>query len=418
MSKKNEQTTIEKSLAAFSKVVDIDTIRPFENNPRRNDDGVDAVAASLKEFGWNQAIVIDGDGVIICGHTRLKAAHKLGLDVVPVVVASHLTPEQVKAYRVADNRSSELSAWDVEKLEAEMFELSQMGFDMEPFGFGEADLAAILGNEDVVTNGKTDPDAAPEVPPVPISERGVVYQLGQHLVMCGDATSAEDVARLCGDSFADLWLTDPPYNVDYTGKTKDALKIENDEMSDPKFRAFLVAAFENAQAMMSPGASFYIFHADSEGFNFRGACHDVELQVRQCLIWNKNVFVLGRQDYQWKHEPILYGWKSGGAHAWYGDRSQTTVLEFNRPARSAEHPTMKPVDLLVYLIKNSSKRGDAVLDTFAGSGSTVIACEQTGRAARAMEIDPRFVDVIRQRWAEFVHGAGCEWATLTPEVGA
>lgn len=307
-------------------------------------------------------------------------------------------------------------------------------------------------------NGKTDPDAAPEVPPVPISERGVVYQLGQHRVMCGDATSAEDVARLCGDSFADLWLTDPPYNVDYTGKTKDALKIENDEMSDPKFRAFLVAAFENAQAMMSPGASFYIFHADSEGFNFRGACHDVELQVRQCLIWNKNVFVLGRQDYQWKHEPILYGWKAGGAHAWYGDRSQTTVqavgaptftpredgrfqfisggkvytvaadavcneepttvLEFNRPARSSEHPTMKPVDLLVYLIKNSSKRGDAVLDTFAGSGSTVIACEQTGRAARAMEIDPRFVDVIRQRWAEFVHGEGCEWATLTPEVGA
>lgn len=417
MSKKKEQTIISKSLGSFAKVVGIGTVRPFENNPRINDGGVDAVAASLKEFGWNQAIVVDGDGVIICGHTRLKAAQKLGLDVVPVVVASHLTSEQVKAYRVADNRSSELSAWDVEKLEAEMFELSQMGFDMEPFGFDEAALAEILGEDDPVGNGKTDPDAAPEAPPVPISERGAVYQLGPHRLMCGDATNPEDVARLC-DRDADLWLTDPPYNVDYTGKTKDALKIQNDKMSNPQFRAFLVAAFESATARMKPGASFYMFHADSEGFNFRGACHDVELQVRQCLIWVKNVFVMGRQDYQWKHEPILYGWKSGGSHAWYGDRSQTTVLEFNRPARSAEHPTMKPVNLLVYLIKNSSKRGDTVLDTFAGSGSTVIACEQTGRAARAMEIDPRFVDVIRQRWAEFVHGEGCEWATLTPEVGA
>ena len=197
---------------------------------------------------------------------------------------------------------------------------------------------------------------------------------------------------------ANLYLTDPPYNVAYTGKTKDALSIQNDSMSDPDFREFLIKAFSAANSVLAAGAPFYIWHADSEGFNFRGACHDIGWEVRECLIWSKNSMVLGRQDYQWKHEPCLYGWKEGAAHPWYSDRSQTTVIEARRPTRNIEHPTMKPVELFRYLIENSSKAGDIVLDSFAGSGTTIVACEETGRRARAMELDPVYCDVIVERW--------------------
>lgn len=216
--------------------------------------------------------------------------------------------------------------------------------------------------------------------------------------MCGDSTSVTDVEALCGGRKMDLLITDPPYNVDYTGKTKDALKIENDKMEDESFRLFLRDAFLTADTVMKPGATFYIWHADSEGYNFRGACHDIEWKVRQCLIWVKNVMVMGRQDYQWKHEPCLYGWKEGASHNWYSDRKQTTLLEFDRPSRSELHPTMKPVPLFDYQIKNSSKKGDAVLDLFGGSGTTMVACEQDGRTAYLMELDPRYVDVIIDRW--------------------
>lgn len=201
-----------------------------------------------------------------------------------------------------------------------------------------------------------------------------------------------------GGGIADLWLTDPPYNVAYQGKTKDALTIQNDEMDDESFRRFLVSAYSAADSVLKEGAAFYIWHADSEGFNFRGACRDVGWKVRECLIWSKNTFVLGRQDYQWQHEPCLYGWKDGAAHNWYSDRSQTTILEFDRPNRNAEHPTMKPVGLFQYLIGNSTKRGDIVLDSFGGSGTTLIACEQTGRSARILELDPCYCDVIIERW--------------------
>lgn len=204
--------------------------------------------------------------------------------------------------------------------------------------------------------------------------------------------------RSWGGGIADLWLTDPPYNVAYQGKTKDALTIQNDEMDDESFRRFLVSAYSAADSVLKEGAAFYIWHADSEGFNFRGACRDVGWKVRECLIWSKNTFVLGRQDYQWQHEPCLYGWKDGAAHNWYSDRSQTTILEFDRPNRNAEHPTMKPVGLFQYLIGNSTKRGDIVLDSFGGSGTTLIACEQTGRSARILELDPCYCDVIIERW--------------------
>jgi site-specific DNA-methyltransferase (adenine-specific) len=230
--------------------------------------------------------------------------------------------------------------------------------------------------------------------------------------MCGDATNPEDVAALMDEAEADLWLSDPPYNVAYEGS--NGLTIENDNMSDSNFREFLRTAFDNVHEHMKPGASFYIFHADSEGYNFRGACHDIGLKVRQCLVWKKNSLVLGRQDYQWIHEPCLYGWKDGAAHNWYTDRSQTTVIEFDKPKRNDVHPTMKPVEMLIYLLKNSSERGNTVIDTFGGSGSTLIACEQTGRVCRTMELDPKYTDVIRKRWAEFKYGDGCDWQSLTP----
>lgn len=219
--------------------------------------------------------------------------------------------------------------------------------------------------------------------------------------MCGDSTCVTDVEKLMGGDLADMLITDPPYNVDYTGKTKDALKIQNDKMEDAGFRQFLVDAFATADTVLKPGAVFYIWHADSEGYNFRGACHDVGWQVRQCLIWNKNSLVMGRQDYQWKHEPCLYGWKEGAGHLWASDRKQTTVLNFDRPNANDIHPTMKPILLFDYQIRNNTKERDKVLDLFGGSGTTIMACEQNGRDAYLMELDPKYVDATIERWEAF-----------------
>jgi site-specific DNA-methyltransferase (adenine-specific) len=241
-------------------------------------------------------------------------------------------------------------------------------------------------------------DEVPEPPVEPITKAGDLWLLGDHRVLCGDSTKAEDVAWLMAGAKADLWLTDPPYNVDYTGKTKDALKVENDSMNDKNFRKFLVDCFSQAFETMKPGASYYIWHADSEGYNFRGAVHDCKQKVRQCLIWKKNTLVMGRQDYQWKHEPCLYGWKDGASHGWYADRKQTTILEFDRPSRSLEHPTMKPVALISYQIGNSTAPQGLVYDPFLGSGTTLIAAEQLGRKCYGIELSPQYCDVIVQRW--------------------
>jgi site-specific DNA-methyltransferase (adenine-specific) len=227
-----------------------------------------------------------------------------------------------------------------------------------------------------------------------------LWLLGEHRLLCGDSTKAEDVGRLMNGERADIWLTDPPYNVDYTGKTKDALKVENDSMSDGAFREFLVACFGTAFLHMKPGASFYIWHADSEGYNFRGAIHDCGERVRQCLIWSKNTLVMGRQDYHWKHEPCLYGWKGGASHGWYSDRTQTTVLEFDRPSRSTEHPTMKPVTMIAYQLGNSTAPQGLAFDGFLGSGTTLIAAEQLGRRCYGLELSPAYCDVICNRWAK------------------
>ena len=393
----------------------IDEIKPYDKNPRLNDEAVDAVAASIREFGWRAPIVVDKDMAIICGHTRWKAAKQLGLTEVPVHIATDLSPEKVKAYRVADNQTGNIAEWDYDLLPLELANLQSMNFDLSLLGFDATELDKIMNGDDVIAAGETDPDEVPDVPEIPVSRAGQIYQLGLHRLMCGDATKAADVQLLMDGKTADLLLEDPPYNVDYEGGT--GMTIQNDNMDDAAFANFLTAAFTNAVEVMKPGASFYIFHADSEGYNFRGACRAAGLQVRQCLVWKKDSLVLGRQDYQWLHEPCLYGWKDGAAHSWYSDRSQTTVMEFDRPKRSELHPTTKPVEMLIYLIKNSSQRGELVLDCFGGSGSTLIAAEQTGRVAYLMELDEKYCDVIRKRWAEFVHGEGCDWQALTPSIG-
>lgn len=369
-------------------VLKLGDITPYDKNPRKNDASVDKVAASIKAFGFKVPIVIDKNNVVVCGHTRLKAAKKLKMDEVPCIRADDLTEEQIKAYRLADNKVGEDSQWDLDLLDEELGDIFEI--DMEEFGF---DLS--IPDDDAV-----DDDYEVEPPEEPKSERGQIYQLGDHRVMCGDATNPDDVKKLCGGELCDLYLTDPPYNVDYTGKTKDALKIENDKKSAGEFKQFLTESFFAAKENLKAGASFYIWHADSEGYNFRGACVDNGWTVRECLIWVKNTMVLGRQDYQWQHEPCLYGWNDG-SHSWYSDRKQTTVLKFDKPARNGEHPTMKPIPLFDYLIKNSSKEGDIVLDSFGGSGTTIMACEQNGRKGYCMEIDPKYVDVIIDRWEKF-----------------
>ena len=392
----------------------LEDIHPYEKNPRINDGAVDFLVKSIQTYGFINPIIVDKDHVIVAGHTRLLAAQRLGLDTAPVIVATHLTPEQARAYRVADNKSAELAEWNLQLLRDELLAIQEDGTDMGTLGFDTDELEELMRGDDPVTAGETDPNDAPAAPEVAESRPGEVYRLGPHRLLCGDSTKEADVAKLMGEDLAALWLTDPPYNVSYEGST--GMTIMNDSMEDAAFRDFLKRAFECAKNHMAAGAPFYIWHADSEGYNFRGACHDVGLMVRQCLVWKKNSLVLGRQDYQWIHEPCLYGWKEGAAHPWHSDRSQTTVMEFDKPKKNDLHPTMKPVEMLVYLLKNSSKRGDLVMDTFGGSGSTLIACEQTGRVCRTMELDPKYCDVIRKRWAEFKFGEGCDWQAKTPAV--
>ena len=403
----------------------IGCIKPYDRNPRRNDGAVEALANSITEFGFKNPIIVDKDLVIIAGHTRLKAAKLLGLKEVPVVVASDLSEAQTRAYRLADNKIGELAEWDDDLLQEELDALEDE-FDMEDFGF-EAEIV-----DDLQIMEAMDEPPIPETPEEPISKPGDIWRCGDHLVMCGDATNPYEMARLMDGELADLAVTDPPYNVDYTGKTADALKIENDRMEESRFVEFLSDAFRTMAENMRGGGAFYIWHADSEGRAFREAVDMSGLDLKQCLIWVKNSLVLGRQDYQWIHEPCLYGWKPGASHYFTDDRSlvtvmeqepmdlsklkkeelldlvmrifdakvPTTVIRENRPTRSDLHPTMKPVKLMARLISNSSQRGEIVLDPFGGSGSTLLACESLGRRCRTMELDPRYCDVIFKRWEE------------------
>ena len=367
----------------------LDEIKPYMHNPRKNDDAVDAVAESIRQCGYVAPIIVDEDGVILAGHTRYKALRKLGHTEAEVIVKEGLTEEQKKKYRLLDNKTNELASWDFELLAQEL----------EGLDFGDLDLDWGIDMEEAPEVAEDNYEVAP--PEEPKSKPGDIYQLGRHRLMCGDSTSLDDVETLANGQKIDMLLTDPPYGVDYTGKTKDALKIENDNRGDDEFIEFLTKALEAADNVMKPGAVFYVWHAILKTYAFESACHNVGWEVRQVLIWVKNSMVLGRQDYQWKHEPCIYGWKEGASHLWASDRKQTTVLEFARPTRNAEHPTMKPVLLFDYQIKNNTKGGDVVLDLFAGSGTTMIAAEQNGRTAYLMEKDPRYVDVIIDRWEKF-----------------
>ena len=371
---------------------------PYINNSRKHsDDQVTQIAASIKEFGWTNPILVDGDNGIIAGHGRIMAAKKLGMTEVPVIELAHLSKEQRKALIIADNKLALNSDWDSNLLAIELKDLQDLGFDLNLTGFADKELADILKPDQV--EGLTDEDAVPDAPEEPKTKPGDIYQLGNHLLMCGDSTSIDAVEKLIDGQLVDILVTDPPYNVAYEGS--NGLKIQNDDMSDDKFRQFLADAFISASAVMKPGAVFYIWHADIEGYNFRGACRDAGFQVRQCLIWNKDSLVMGRQDYHWKHEPCLYGWKDGAAHLWAADRKQSTIIQCKKPKKNDIHPTMKPVELMEYQILNNTKGADIVLDLFGGSGSTMIAAEKLGRRARLMELDPKYCDVIVKRWEDF-----------------
>jgi len=372
---------------------------PYANNSRtHSDEQITQVASSIKEFGFTNPVLIDSDGGIIAGHGRVLAAKKLEIKEVPCIELVGLTEAQKKAYIIADNQLALNAGWDLDMLKLEIQSLDESDFDLDILGFSGDFITGLLFEE---PPGLTDEDAVPELPETPVSVLGDVWALGNHRLMCGDSTSIDAVETLMDGGLADQFITDPPYNVAYEGKTKDSLTIQNDEMEDPDFRQFLVDAFSAANTVMKEGAVFYIWHADSEGYNFRGACVDAGWKVRQCLIWNKNHMVMGRQDYHCKHEPCLCGWKDGAGHLWNTDRKQVTVLDFERPQRNDVHPTMKPVKLIEYQVLNNTKGQDVVLDLFGGGGSTLIACEKNNRHCRMMELDPKYCDVIIKRWEEF-----------------
>ena len=380
-------------------IADITSIKPYENNPRKlSETAIEKVAMSLKEYGFRQPIVVDKDRVIVAGHTRFRASKKLGLKQVPVSIIDNLTEEQINAYRIADNRTAEESEWDNELLKMEIKELEAKDFKLDLLGFNDEQLNDILFEE---KQGLTDEDEVPETPEEPISKLGDIWKLGKHKLICGDSTILNNYEKLFNENKADLLMTDPPYNVDYEGKTKDKLTIQNDSKNDDDFLQFLTDAFNNCAIHLKLGCSFYIFHSDWYGLEFRQSIKNSDLELKQNLIWAKNSMVMGRQDYQWQHEPCLYGWKKGSSHSWYSDRKQTTIIKYDRPSKSKLHPTMKPVGLVEYLMKNSSKQEDIILDPFLGSGTTLIACEKQSRICYGVELDPKYCDVIIKRWENF-----------------
>lgn len=382
----------------------IDKLTPYERNTRAHaKDDVDAIALSIKKYGMNDPIGVWSEkNIIVEGHGRFLACKKLRMKEVPVVHLDHMTDEERREYAIMHNKTAELSTWDFENLVMELSEIDLSDFGDDLFNLKSLGVSEGEAYED---------DYDEQLPEEPKSKLGDIYKLGRHRLMCGDSTNPEMVKALMGGELADMLLTDPPYGVDYEGGT--GMKIENDKLKGEEFLHFLADAFDSADQVMKPGAVFYIWHADSNGSIFRNACDMVGWTVRQCLIWVKNALVMGRQDYQWRHEPCLYGWKEGASHLWASDRKQTTVLEFDKPKKNDIHPTMKPVLLFDYQIKNNTKGGDIVLDLFAGSGTTIVAAEQDGRRGFCMEYDPRYVDAIIGRYealtgdtAELIHRDG------------
>lgn len=404
-------------------------LTPYENNPRNNDEAVEPVANSISEFGFKVPIVATPDGEIINGHTRWKAAKKLKLKTVPVIIADDSTEEQVRAFRLADNKVAEIAQWDIELLLSEIESVDNL--DMTLFGFTDSDYTLDDFEDEETGTDISEDEIESEGDSVSSVEYGDIYQLGRHRLMCGDSTSAGDMKELVNGEKIDLYVTDPPYNVAYEGKTEEAMTIQNDSMDDASFRKFLRDAFEVADQHLKPGGAFYIWHADSEGLNFRAAVKETGWLLKQNLVWVKNSIVLGRQDYQWKHEPCLYGWKDGASHYFIDNRSLATVIEEDeenlkemtkgelisyiktmqensptsifyedKPVRSDIHPTMKPLKLIARCVLNSSKKGERVLDSFNGGGSTLMVCEKTERIYYGMELDPVYVERTIKRWEE------------------
>lgn len=391
--------------------IPISMIKAAEYNPRVDlqpgDAEYEKLKRSIEDFGYIEPVIWNEvTGNIVGGHQRHKIlVNEQGLTEIEVV-AVQLEPEREKALNIALNKIG--GDWDLPKLQDLMSDLKEMDFDLSLTGFDMADLDELFQSEpfsfdlENIEVEEDDFDVEDELSKIeePVTKHGDLWILGRHRLLCGDSTNLADVDRLMDGKRAGMVFTDPPYNVDYTGKTKDALKIENDKMADSQFKEFLVAIYQNLFHVSEEGAAIYVCHADSEGHNFRQAMLEAGWLLKQCLIWVKNSFVLGRQDYHWRHEPILYGWKPGAAHRWYSDRKQDTVWEIDKPARNGEHPTMKPIALVSRALQNSSKRGDIILDLFGGSGSTLLAADQTERTAYLMELDPKYCDVIVKRWEQ------------------
>ena len=379
-------------------LADINDLIPYIRNARTHSESqIAQIAASIKEFGFLSPILIAEDNTILAGHGRLAAARKLGLTKVPCVKESHLTETQRRAYIIADNKLSLNAGWDEDILAIELSELQGADFDLDLLGFDESELASIFEDDKEVEDD--DFDVEEELNKPCFSKAGDIWTLGRHRLICGDSTKEETYRILMEGKKANLVVTDPPYNVNYEGS---AGKIKNDNMNTDKFYNFLLDAFSNMEKVMADDASIYVFHADTEGLNFRKAYNDAGFYLSGCCIWKKPSLVLGRSPYQWQHEPCLYGWKKKGKHQWYSGRRETTIWEFEKPKKNAEHPTMKPIALLAYPITNSSMSNTIILDPFGGSGSTLIACEQTDRSCYTIELDEKFCDVIVKRYIEQV----------------
>jgi DNA modification methylase len=381
----------------------VEALIPYARNAKQHTDAqVAQIAASIREFGWGAPILVDGKNNVIAGHGRLLAARKLGMDDVPVVPMSHLTDTQRRALILADNKIGENASWDDELLGLELTELRELGFNLDLTGFSPEEWDALI-NGDEANDGLTDDDAVPEVPETPVSKTGDVWVLGEHKLLCGDATKAPDYAALLGGELVDMTFTDPPYNVNYANSAKDKLRgknraILNDNLGEG-FGQFLHDACSNILARTK--GAVYVAMSSSELDTLQSAFRRAGGRWSTFIIWAKNTFTLGRADYQRQYEPILYGWRDGADHFWCGDRDQGDVWQIKKPQKNDLHPTMKPVELVERAVKNSSKSRDLVLDPFGGSGSTLIACEKTGRRARLIELDPKYVDVIVRRWQDW-----------------
>lgn len=387
-------TTKEMQLVQLEKLV------PYINNARTHSpEQIKKLRSSLREFGFINPVIIDRDYGVIAGHGRILAAKEENMKEVPCVFADHLNEAQKKAYIIADNRMAMDAGWDEELLRIEIESLQAESFDIGLTGFDEKEIADLFSDRKEAEIEEDDFDLTKALEKAAFVERGDIWKVGRHTLMCGDATSKEDVDLLMGEKKANLILTDPPYGVSF--KSSSGLTIQNDSIKDEEFYTFLLQAFSCMASHLEQGGSSYIFHADTEGLHFRKAFIDAGFHLAGVCIWVKNALVLGRSDYQWQHEPVLYGFLKNGKHSWYSDRKQTTIWNFDKPKRNENHPTSKPLDLLSYPIRNSSQENAIVLDTFGGSGSTLMACEKTNRICYTMELDEKYASVILRRYVEY-----------------